>query len=97
MSETIKAPWTPEQVENLKKWQASEDVPAFTWFRHKDGTISGHDDEGRERRLIPTQQGWISEEGGEVVQDWAWDFMLDGSLLDSVESWWSEARERTVV
>lgn len=69
----VHAPWTAEQVENLRKWQASGYVHPFT--------------NGDQRDLIPTVNGWIEEEDGPVAQTWAYDHMLDGSFLSHFSEW----------
>jgi hypothetical protein len=76
MSEHVKAPWTDEQVENLLCFQDTENLHPFTADERWPN--------GWARRLIPTRDGWVLRVGGPVVQDWAWDFMLDGSLLMSI-------------
>jgi hypothetical protein len=73
----VEAPWTDEQVENLRQFQASPRVHPFT---HDECAV----DEHGQRSLIPTRDGWVAHEGGPVVQDWAWSAMLDGSMLKSV-------------
>lgn len=84
MNEKVKTPWTPEEVENLEAWQnANTFVHPFTYYRNTDGLITGHDEQGNECRLVPSVAGWRTEPGGPVVQDWAWDFMLDGTFLEA--------------
>lgn len=70
----IKAPWTPEQVEALYRWQKNPNMHPFTCG-------SGHrtdphhlDNEGV---LIPTVNGWKCPYC-EYTQDWAHDFMFAG-------------------
>lgn len=62
-----KAPWTEAEVANLRAWQAADEVPQFT---AEDGT-----------NLVPAADGWRHKSGGDVVQDWAHDFMLNGLAL----------------
>ncbi len=76
MSQQVKAPWTAEQVKNLEEWQDTPLVHPFTWDKDVNGfSLDGH------TNLIPTKDGWRVKLKGPVVEDWAWDFMLDGSLL----------------
>lgn len=63
------APWTDIEVENLRCWQEAGSVHEFTG------------DNGE--TLIPTKDGWVSEVGGPVVQNWAHYGMVDGSWLSS--------------
>lgn len=62
----VEAPWTDEQVVALNKYQHSGRFHPFTGNRHPDGS---------ECILIATNLGWIREEGGPVIQTWAWKFM----------------------
>lgn len=71
MNIRVKAPWSEEQIAELKKWQASKEVHPFTSAEHA--------------VLLPSKEGWVAKEGGPVVEDWAWDFMLDGSFRERVE------------
>ena len=64
----IKAPWSEEQVKNLREFQVSG---------------AGHPFEGSNGPLIPTVNGWVEAEGGPVVQDWAYAGILDGSQVRS--------------
>lgn len=59
------APWTTEQVESLRGYQNAGHVHPFT------GTNS--------EPLIPTAEGWVEVEGGPVVQNWAHEWMVDGT------------------
>lgn len=63
----IEAPWTADEVENLRRWQEDGRVHEFT------GTDGG--------ALIPTEAGWIAVEGGPVVQTWAYEFMTNGAHI----------------
>jgi len=62
----IHAPFTPEQVRHLNEFQNAESVHPFTC---KCGV-----------NLVATEAGWICNEC-EYTQDWAHDFMADGSML----------------
>ncbi len=59
--------WTKEQVENLKKRQA-------TMMMHPYTCECGEN-------LIPTEEGWICDECS-YTQNWAHDSDLDGDLLE---------------
>lgn len=59
------APWTQEEVESLNGYQA---CGFFHEFTGDNGEI-----------LIATSSGWVTQEGGPVVQEWAYTFMTDGS------------------
>jgi hypothetical protein len=80
VSEQVKAPWTEQQVWNLRKWQKSWNVLPFT-------NDECELDENQRRSLIPTIAGWITKKGGPVVQDWAWDYMLSGKFFQDEEMW----------
>lgn len=62
----LEAPWTDEQVVALNHYQQNGPGHPFTGERHPDGS---------ERILIATNSGWIGQEGGPVIQTWAWKFM----------------------
>jgi len=62
------APWTPEQVKCLEKWQSCAYVHPFT---------GENPPGGEEVRLIPTVDGWVEVIGGPVVQTWAHAFMTE--------------------
>jgi hypothetical protein len=70
MAETIKAPWTPEQVTALNEFQESEFVHPFTCGgnnrdeKHLDG----------EGVLVATIYGWVCP-FCDYEQDWAHEFM----------------------
>jgi hypothetical protein len=73
----IHAPFTAKQVQGLNEFQASEFVHPFTC---KCGA-----------NLVATEAGWICNEC-DYTQDWAHDFMMDGSMLPggSSSSWEAE-------
>lgn len=62
------APWTPEQVKCLERWQSCTYVHPFT-------SESGPD--GEQVNLIPTTEGWVKTIGGPVIQTWAHLFMVE--------------------
>ena len=64
------APWIEGQLQSLTNYQKSGFCHPFTGIDYKDGSSC---------ILIPTKNGWIKEIGGEVIQDWAWRFMVDWS------------------
>lgn len=59
------APWTLDQVESLKGFQSCGFYHPFTW--------------GSNTPLTPTTQGWVRDPDGQLVQNWALDYMLDWS------------------
>ena len=71
MSELIRAPWTPEQVYNLNKFQENGRMHPFTCG-------SGNRTEASHSRsdgvLVATINGWICPYC-EYKQDWAHEFM----------------------
>lgn len=81
----IHAPFTEEQVKNLNAWQQSQAVHPFTCGNNRGSTehrayqaIHG----GDLGQLVATKDGWVCLVCGEK-QDWAHDFMCDGTLLAS--------------
>jgi len=56
-------PWSDEQVESLNHYQECGWLHPFT----QDGVT-----------LVATNSGWVTEKLGPVVQDWAYDFMVNG-------------------
>lgn len=69
------APWTPEQVAALNEWQQAGIVHPFTSSMDADGNAA------EKVVLIATTDGWVREEGGPVVQTWAWPWMADPKRL----------------
>ncbi len=65
----IRAPFTDQQVEDLKIWQSTGVMHPFTCG----GCDRNRDDQGI---LIPMPEGWICP-CGEYTQDWCHDFMLN--------------------
>jgi hypothetical protein len=65
---TIRAPWTPEQVEALNRFQKSGRFHPFT-CPGKWAKCAEH------RDLVATTDGWVCA-CGKYRQDWASDFML---------------------
>jgi hypothetical protein len=70
---SILAPWTPEQVAALQRWQAGGGFHPFTCCGHDDCTRPQELNEGI---LIPTTTGWYCP-CGKYTQNWCHDFMLD--------------------
>lgn len=72
----IQAPWTNEQVANLREWQNGP-VHPYTCTESEHG------------RLVPTNLGWIcSDKDCGYKQFWAHSFSLDGSTISSVRLAW---------
>lgn len=67
MSEKIIAPWTPDQVDRLNRFQRLGNVHEFT-------CASNH--EGADRTLVATKDGWICPHC-DYRQNWAHAAMLD--------------------
>lgn len=65
---SVKAPWTEEQVEALKRYQADGRFHPFTCPGEGLGC-------GDHRELIPTTGGWVCA-CGRYRQDWAHGFMF---------------------
>jgi hypothetical protein len=65
--EVTKAPWTPEQVENLNSWQRAGWVHPFTCGSGHRGDKNHLDSEGI---LVATEQGWVCPYCN-YRQDWA--------------------------
>jgi hypothetical protein len=63
-----KAPWTDEEVANLKAFQKCGFYHAFM--------------DGQGHALIPMNEGWVATAGGPVVQDWCQGYMLDGTAVE---------------
>jgi len=76
IEESQRAPWTDEQVENLKKWQVHPFAHPFTCCSHDDCDRLNQPNEGA---LIPSNEGWVCP-CGKWKQNWAHQFMLDGNL-----------------
>lgn len=69
MTDTIRAPWTPEQVENLNRFQQQGGMHPFT---------CGNDQHGVNVVLMAHRDGWhCSDPGCSYRQDWAHAFMAD--------------------
>jgi hypothetical protein len=70
MAERITAPWAPEQVEGLSRWQADPNKHPYTCPHRKDGehrySPEGHDF----GVLVPTPGGWVCIDC-DYTQDWA--------------------------
>ena len=69
----VKAPWTKGQVGSLSDFQKEESFHPFTCG--KCGSI-----------LQATEEGWICPTAScDYTQDWAHDFMVDGSWKKRLE------------
>lgn len=64
----ITAPFTPEQVVNLNRWQESGVVHPFTCG--SEGKHEGH------VSLVATESGWVCPKC-DYQQSWAHDFMAE--------------------
>jgi hypothetical protein len=73
----LKAPWTKDQVESLTHFQNNGMYHPFT-----------HGDGADQVDLIATEEGWVFELGGPVVQDWCHEFMADWSWNVMSRSTW---------
>ena len=62
----VNAPWTEDQMKSLAGYQGSGWHHPFTYG-----------DGPEQVDLVPTEAGWIAKDGGPIVQDWAYQFMLD--------------------
>lgn len=69
----IFAPWTPEQVESLNRYQREGLGHPFTCEKRK----MLHPYDGTETVLIATVKGWVCPEFHcDYTQNWAWDAMI---------------------
>lgn len=69
----IIAPWTPEQVEQLNKWQQAGFVHPFT---------CPNDHLCDDDILIATIGGWLCPSKCGYYQNWAHEYMADPSELE---------------
>ena len=65
----VRAPFTVDQVKSLSDWQNNGRVHPFMCGSHS----------GLGSVLVPTVRGWICQ-FCEYTQEWAHDFMLDGTF-----------------
>lgn len=68
-SSMSRAPWTPEEVVALNRWQSGPFHP-FTCPHRRDGHRTTTDI----GVLVATERGWVCPDCG-YTQDWAHDFM----------------------
>jgi len=59
----VTAPWTPDQVQALQRWQTNTEVV------HPYTSLAG-------TPLIPTSDGWVEHLDGPVIQSWADPFAM---------------------
>lgn len=78
----VRAPFTPDQVAALNRWQTTRPVHPFTC-----GNRDDHEGEGI---LTATPDGWTCPEC-DYAQDWAHDFMLQEQ-----DEGWLGPRHRTI-
>lgn len=64
----IVAPWTPEQVEGLSRWQVEKHP--FTCHNRKDGEHRYAPEVADFGVLVPTPNGWVCRDC-DYTQDWA--------------------------
>lgn len=84
--------FTTEQVAHLHQFQASTAMHPFTCPNRGDGK---HFDNGHDKGMLtPTVRGWICQ-CCDYTQDWAHDFMLDGSGVELQTGMLSILRART--
>lgn len=79
----LRKAFSSQQVKHLNNWQDSGLVHPFTCGNlvcSKDRVLRNHD-----CNLVATEYGWFCPSCG-YHQDWAHDFMLDGSLLDRISN-----------
>ena len=70
----LKAPWTPEQVVALNRFQHNQFVHPFTCGRRGEPDAPLHE---AGEVLVATTAGWVCQVPGcGYTQDWAHDFML---------------------
>jgi hypothetical protein len=74
----IRAPFTPEQVEALNRYQQGGWMHPFTCGRCRDRLGGGP----YQRSLVATEAGWVCETC-DYTQDWAHPFMVEGP-----PEWW---------
>lgn len=65
--ETVRAPWTEEQIERLAAWQLNPAVHPYTCGNRDDHPM---DPEGDYGVLVPTENGWVCRHC-DYTQDWA--------------------------
>lgn len=67
--EKIRAPFSPEQVEQLNRYQVSGLFHPFTCY-------NGHP-------AVAREDGWFCPLDIAYHQDWAWEMMADQAFLDA--------------
>ena len=74
----VTAPFTPEQIEQLQRWQASTRVHPFTCVANG---VSGSVKHSDARILVPTEDGMVCPfEACGYTQIWVRRYMVDGTL-----------------
>lgn len=80
MTEQIRTPFTPAQVESLNEYQVSGVFHPFTCGRCRDAEMETMGDELKsledEHLLIATPEGWCCPTC-DRQQDWAWEWMAN--------------------
>ena len=74
----IRAPFTPQQVVALNRFQTSGELHTFTC-----GFSDDHPDDGG--ILVAVQHGWICPATCDYELDWAWDFMAASGPIRSAD------------
>ena len=73
----IEAPWTEAQVRQLNVFQHDATVDPFTSSRDE------HGNDAPQVILVATVAGWVRQEGGPVICDWAWAYMAKVAFLEA--------------
>lgn len=76
-TETIKAPWTKEQVEALNRYQKNKYFHPYTCG-------NDHGFLNSERTLVATEDGWICPKC-DYTQDWALSMSIDMADVNPFE------------
>lgn len=73
--------WTDDQVASLNAYQVAGVMHPFMCGYHAPGTVhEKHSQHSTE--LVAYPEGWRCPVTGEMIQDWAFDFMLDWSWAE---------------
>lgn len=76
---TIKAPWTNEQVQNLNKWQQCEWIHPFTCGSPEESANCHRKDKSGNGTLLAITEDWQCPCGW-YKQDWAHSYMATGEM-----------------
>ena len=72
MGRIVHTPWSEEQVNRLNQYQVSSGVHPFN--------------DNKSRPLVATKDGWHTVDNEKIIQEWAWDWMLNWDERDIWES-----------